>query len=70
MTKIEKNLMSRSEAADYLGLTPHTLAVWKCAKRYDLPCVKIGGLAKYRKEDLDSFIERRTTGLADKEGEA
>ena len=62
----QPNLMSRTEAADYLGLAPHTLAVWKCTSRYSLPCVKIGRLAKYRKKDLDDFIQRRTTGLVQK----
>ena len=59
--------MSRKEAAEYLGVTVHTLAVWKCTGRYNLPCVKIGKLAKYRKEDLDDFILSRTTGLVQKE---
>lgn len=68
MNKKENILMSRKEAAAYLGITSHTLAVWKCAKRYDLPCIKIGRLAKYRKEDLDEFMQRRTTGLVQKEG--
>lgn len=58
--KIE--LLSRTEAADYLRIAPHTLAVWKCTGRYSLPCVKIGRLAKYLKSDLDEFIQRRITG--------
>ena len=65
--KRQSNLLSRKEVAEYLGVTVHTLAVWKCTGRYNLPCVKIGGLAKYRKEDLDDFILSRTTGLVRKE---
>ena len=61
-SKRKTELLSRTEAADYLGLAPHTLAVWECTNRYGLPCVKIGRLAKYRKKDLDDFIQRRTTG--------
>ena len=61
-SKRKTELLSRTEAADYLGLAPHTLAVWQSTNRYGLPCVKIGRLAKYRKEDLDDFIQRRTTG--------
>ena len=53
-------LLSRRQAAEYLGVTEHTLAVWKCTRRYDLPVVKIGRLVKYKKSDLDAFIERRT----------
>ena len=68
--KRQSNLLSRKEAAEYLGVTVHTLAVWKCTGRYNLPCVKIGKLAKYRKEDLDDFILSRTTGLVRKEATA
>ncbi|MCA9803865.1 MAG: helix-turn-helix domain-containing protein [Cyanobacteria bacterium HKST-UBA02] len=53
-------LLTRREAAEYLGVAPETLAVWHCTKRYPLPVVKIGRLAKYRKSDLDAFIESRT----------
>lgn len=49
-------LLSRKEAAKYLGISEQTLAIWKCTKRYDLPFVKIGRLIKYRKADLDGFI--------------
>lgn len=51
-------LKSRKEAAGYLGVSPHTLAVWACTRRYDLPMVKIGRCVKYRQCDLDNFIER------------
>lgn len=60
--KPQSDLLSREEAANYLGVTPQTLAVWACTKRYDLPFVKIGRLVKYRRADLDAFIARRTIG--------
>ncbi|HZQ71692.1 MAG TPA: helix-turn-helix domain-containing protein [Burkholderiales bacterium] len=56
------HLMSREQAAQYLGVSPETLAVWASTKRYNLPFVKMGRLAKYRKTDLDAFITSRTTG--------
>ncbi len=62
--KFQSGLLNRKEAAIYLGVTEQTLAVWKCTQRYDLPVVKIGRLVKYKKTDLDNFIEKRTTGLA------
>ena len=62
----QPNLLTRKDAAEYLGITEHTLAVWQSTNRYGLPCVKIGRLAKYKKEDLDDFIQRRTTGLVQK----
>jgi excisionase family DNA binding protein len=56
----QSDLMTRHEAAGYLGVTPHTLSVWACTRRYDLPFVKIGRKVMYRKAHLDSFIEART----------
>lgn len=50
-------LFSRREAAAYLGVAEQTLAIWKCTGRYNLPCVRIGRLVKYRQVDLDAFIE-------------
>lgn len=55
-----KDLLTRKEAAEYLGVGETTLAVWACNKRYDLPYVKIGRLVKYRVEHLNAFIERRS----------
>lgn len=49
-------LLTRREAAAYLGVAEQTLAVWKCTCRRSLPFVKIGRLVRYRKADLDAFI--------------
>ena len=54
--RFESQLLSRRQAAQYLGIKEQTLAIWKCTGRYSLPCVKIGRLVKYRKSDLDAFI--------------
>lgn len=54
----QKKLMTRKEAALYLGVKEQTLALWAHANRYDLPYYKIGRHAKYKLEDLDGFIER------------
>ena len=56
------DLMSRADAAAYLGVKPQTLAVWATTRRYDLPMIKIGRLAKYRRSDLEAFIAARTVG--------
>ena len=59
MTNQNKNpLLSRKEAAAYLGVNGRTLANWLCAKRYELPVVRIGRLVKYRQSDLDTFIDQ------------
>jgi len=55
--KTKSNLLTRVEAAEYLGVTAQTLAVWACTQRYSLPFIKIGRLVKYRLDDLNQFIE-------------
>jgi hypothetical protein len=56
----ENSLLTRREAANFLGVKEMTLALWKSTNRYTLPVVKVGGLAKYRYGDLLEFVERRT----------
>jgi excisionase family DNA binding protein len=58
----QSDLLSRDEAAAYLGISPKTLATWASTKRYPLPVVKIGRAVKYRVAALDAFIESRTIG--------
>ena len=60
LQKFESDLLTREQAAAYLGVAVQTLAMWKWAKRYDLPFVRIGRLIKYKRSDLDSFITRHS----------
>ena len=54
-------LLTRSQAAEYLGLKPQTLALWFATNRYDLPVVKVGrNIVRYRRSDLERFLEQRT----------
>ena len=57
--KFNSDLMSRKQAAAYLGVSDVTLAIWKSTGRYNLPVYKVGRLAKYKKSDLDAFIASR-----------
>jgi excisionase family DNA binding protein len=60
MTKIDNDtLLTRKEAAKYLGVQPETLAVWAWSGRYKLPYIKVGRV-RYRKSDLDIFIRTHT----------
>ncbi len=59
-TQFNNQLLNRKEAAEYLGTTEGTLAVWACAKRYGLPFIKVGRLVKYRLTDLEAFLDSRT----------
>ena len=49
-------LFSIDQAAAYLGLASGTLRHWVSAKR--IAYVKVGKLTKFRKVDLDDWIEQ------------
>ena len=50
------HLVKPAEAANILGTTTSTLAVWRSTNRQKLTYVKIGGLVRYRLSDLEKFI--------------
>ena len=63
MDEIRNNndrLLTRKEAAQYLGVKEITLACWKSTKRYPIPVVMVGRLPRYRFGDLLEFVEKRT----------
>lgn len=49
------NLLTRPEAAAYLGVSTSTLARWACL-RENVRYHRVGKRAVYRKSDLDEFI--------------
>lgn len=55
-----RQLLSANEAAEYLGVVPGSLAVWRSTGRYALPWVAVGRLVKYRLQDLDLWLASRT----------
>lgn len=57
-------LMTPEQVADLLGVTPHTLAVWRSEKRYDFPYIKCGRLVRYRAADVEAFVERNLQSTA------
>ncbi len=56
MSLNSSNLLSRTQAAEFLGVSKGTLEIWASTGRYELPFVKVGRLAKYRLSDLENFI--------------
>lgn len=62
--KPQSNLLDTEDAADYLGVAPRSLEVWRCVKRHSIPYIKVGRLVKYRQTDLDAWLESRTVGAA------
>ncbi len=57
------DLLTREQAAEYLGVSKNTLEVWATTKRYPLPYTKIGRCVRYRRRDLDRFIEDRMVNV-------
>ena len=55
-------LLTAEETAEILGVKPQTLAVWRCAKRYGLPYLKLGRSIRYRLDDVESFIAASVRG--------
>jgi len=65
-TSVACDLLTRPEAAAYIGMRPQTLAAWAVNKRHQIPVVKLARTVRYRKADLDKFIESHVVGtLAD-----
>lgn len=57
-----RDLLSESQAADLLQVAPGTLSVWRCTGRYALPFVKIGARVRYRRGDLQAWLDSRVRG--------
>jgi len=54
-------LLSTSQAAEYLGLAPGTLRVWRHTGRVDQPAyVKVGRAVKYDPLELTRYVTSRT----------
>ncbi|MBX9804317.1 MAG: helix-turn-helix domain-containing protein [Alphaproteobacteria bacterium] len=64
----EHRLLSRKEAAEFLGVKEITLAIWQSTQRHKIPIVKVGRLVKYKFPDLLEFIERCTINQSTLEG--
>lgn len=62
MTLMTEPLLDRKTAARYLKVSPGTLAVWDCTKRYNLRPIKVGRNVRYRRADLDRFLEENSQG--------
>ena len=60
-------LYRTTQAADYLDLKKPTLEVWRC-RGYGPTFIKMGKAVRYRKEDLDAFLDskvRKSTSQKD-----
>ena len=58
------DLLTETEAAQVLGMKPQSLSVWRLHKK-NLPFVKIGRLVRYRREDIEAWLERQTVAVGE-----
>jgi hypothetical protein len=58
--RVDDAALDTRAAADYLGLKPATLEVWRSTGRYDRPFEKRGRCVRYRRSVLDRFLASRT----------
>ena len=60
MSKTRHQLLTREQAAEFIGMRPQTLACWAMSGK-NLPIVKVSARAvRYRLADLEAFLDRRT----------
>lgn len=58
-TTITPAHMTQEQAAEYLGVKSETLNTWRCKRQHAIPYYKVGRLIRYRKADLDAWLEQR-----------
>jgi excisionase family DNA binding protein len=57
------SLLNREEAANYLRLSPGTLANWITTHRVKLPYLKLGRRVFYREEDLTKWMDAQAVNV-------
>ena len=60
LTPSSRELLDEQQAAIILQITPGTLSVWRSNGRYKLPFIKVGRKVRYRRADLETWLEART----------
>jgi hypothetical protein len=55
-----RDLLDEQQAAITIDVTPGTLSVWRSTGRYNLPFIKVGRKVRYRRADLEVWLESRT----------
>jgi excisionase family DNA binding protein len=55
-------MLTPKEAAEFLGVREQTLAVWRATKRYPIRYLKVGRSVRYRRADLEAWLESRAQG--------
>lgn len=54
------DLLDDHATAALLDVSPGTLSVWRSTGRYNLPFLKIGRKVRYRRSDVEAWMQART----------
>ncbi len=54
-----RELLDEKAAAEFLDCAPGSLSVWRSTGRYSIPFLKIGSKVRYRRSDLEAWLESR-----------
>lgn len=55
-----KQLLTPAETAELLSVKEQTLSVWRCRGAHGLPFVRVGRSVRYRRADIEEWMEQRT----------
>lgn len=56
-----EQLLTPDETATLLRISPNTLAYWRRPRiQSDLPWVEVGGQVRYRKSDIEAWLDKKT----------
>lgn len=65
MSEVVDSLLTPQDVAAKLKISLHTLASWRRqTNRYDLPWIEVGGSIRYRRADVEAWLDKRTLGGA------
>ena len=60
---MSEQLLTADDVATLLQISVHTLASWRRAKKEEgPPWVMVGGMVRYRSEDVQKWLDSRTQG--------
>ena len=57
--EMENDLLDSAEISQIINVAEGTLAVWRSTGRYALPYIKVGRLVRYRRADIEAWLDRR-----------
>jgi len=61
-----KEILTPREAAEYLSI--HVRTIYRLAKNRDIPCRKIGGSWRFKKDALDEWVSGRENRVSEEKG--